>query len=641
VLEFQQHELTAAGEVAAVVEATLAGSARALRLLAAASDGGDAAVFARMLDAETRCSASPCAAAVAVFAPDGTIVRASGARLGLDPQQVRDALAWSRDQGHAGDVRLAIVHRAPPALALIAPRAGGGLVASELPFDVLFSRTQADVTSAPYSLLVVSGAGEVMLRTGHPEMRLNNVFTRTPRCLACHGSLEHVDRMVALQSGVLEYTSRGVPRVAAVAPMAFEGERWTVATIAPAADAVSLTSVELRQLGVLAIGTLLCLGLVARMSWREQNHGALLALNTRLEMAAVEWRMTVDTIDAAVLVLEPGGTIERMNRVAADLLPGPHFSWLGQPSENLRGHAPWDSALALAGEAIDRNAVTMARVRDSHGGTTWDLWCRAPQRTGHRHSVVIVARDVTALVELQASVRRSETMAALGLVVAGVAHEVRNPLFAISSLVDAWALRPEKPAAPHLIAALRREVFRLKTLMNELLEYGSPAAPEMSWHALAPVVDEAVAACRLEHETRRFRIEASVPPDLQVWMDPRRLMRVFINLLQNAAQHAPDGTLVTLSVRGAPAGGDEFEISVRDRGPGFAAEDLPRVFTPFFSRRAGGFGLGLAICARIVAEHGGRLAAANHPDGGAVLTVTLPLIAPAEAIGIAEGVETC
>jgi two-component system, NtrC family, sensor histidine kinase HupT/HoxJ len=65
------------------------------------------------------------------------------------------------------------------------------------------------------------------------------------------------------------------------------------------------------------------------------------------------------------------------------------------------------------------------------------------------------------------------------------------------------------------------------------------------------------------------------------------------------------------------------------------------VFTPFFSRRAGGFGLGLAICSRIVGEHGGRLAAANHPDGGAVLTVVLPLTAPAEAAPTAEGVEAC
>ena len=184
-------------------------------------------------------------------------------------------------------------------------------------------------------------------------------------------------------------------------------------------------------------------------------------------------------------------------------------------------------------------------------------------------------------------------------------------------------------------------MLRLKTLMNELLEYGSPMTPEMGWHDLGPVVAEAVAACRHEADARDVRIQVLMPDGIRVWMDPRRLLRVFINLLQNAAQHAPENTPITLTVRHCAADEDEIEIAVRDRGPGFAAEDLPRVFTPFFSRRAGGFGLGLAICSRIVGEHGGRLSAANHPDGGAVLTVVLPLLAPTEVVDPAEGVEVC
>jgi signal transduction histidine kinase len=406
---------------------------------------------------------------------------------------------------------------------------------------------------------------------------------------------------------------------------------------------VSLVTSELRQLGVLALATIICLGLVTRVAWREQRHTALTALNARLEQAAVEWRMTVDTIDAAVLVLDPAGSIQRMNRVAADLLPGAPFSWIGQPSQSLAPYPPWDSALGLAREAIARDAVAMARVAEPHGGGTWDLWCRAPRRADRRHSVVIVARDVTALVELQASVRRSETMASLGLVVAGVAHEVRNPLFAISSLVDAWSLRPAQPAPPHLIDALRREVQRLKTLMNELLEYGAVSTTEMAWHDLDDVVEEAIAACGHDSAARRLRMSSHVPADLPIWMDPRRLVRVFINLLQNAAQHAPEGSEITVSARPLPGVEDEVEIEVRDHGPGFAAEDLPRVFTPFFSRRAGGFGLGLAICARIVSEHGGRLVAANHPDGGAVLRLVLPLVSPGDVTGLREleGVQPC
>src|SRR4029079_14784244 len=88
-----------------------------------------------------------------------------------------------------------------------------------------------------------------------------------------------------------------------------------------------------------------------------------------LESAAAEWRRTVDTIDAPILVLDPHGGIKRMNRVAAARRPPPTFSWLGQPSANLAQLPPWDTALSLAFEAIERNAVSMARVR-AHGQRT-------------------------------------------------------------------------------------------------------------------------------------------------------------------------------------------------------------------------------------------------------------------------------
>jgi signal transduction histidine kinase len=100
---------------------------------------------------------------------------------------------------------------------------------------------------------------------------------------------------------------------------------------------------------------------------------------------------------------------------------------------------------------------------------------------------------------------------------------------------------------------------------------------------------------------------------------------VFINLIQNAVQHAPLHSKVRVEVTTSAATPEQVAISVRDSGAGFAPDDLPKIFTPFFSRRAGGFGLGLAITERIVTEHQGKIAAANDPAGGAVMTVWLPV----------------
>jgi signal transduction histidine kinase len=331
-----------------------------------------------------------------------------------------------------------------------------------------------------------------------------------------------------------------------------------------------------------------------------------------------------------------------MNRAASDTLPGPAFSWRGEPSERLKAHAPWDAALRLAREAIDHDSTSTARVQYAATGRTWDLWCRRPRWPDLRQSVVVVARDITSLVELHESVKRSETMAALGLVVVGVAHEVRNPLFTISSLVDAWSVQREGNPAP-LIHALRREVFRLKTLMTDLLEYGKARPTVLQQNLLGPVIAEAIAACAADAGARHVQIDVPPIPDLTVWMDPRHLVRVFINVIQNAIQHAPEGTRVEVRVSTAPdPSAQRVTVTVRDRGRGIAAEDLPKIFTPFFTRRAGGFGLGLAITERIVGEHRGRITAENHPSGGALISISLPLSAPERATKILEGdLETC
>jgi signal transduction histidine kinase len=116
-------------------------------------------------------------------------------------------------------------------------------------------------------------------------------------------------------------------------------------------------------------------------------------------------------------------------------------------------------------------------------------------------------------------------------------------------------------------------------------------------------------------------------------MDRARMLRVFLNLVQNAIDHSKEGDCIEVTSRGEPEGNpSELEISIRDHGPGFMPADLPKVFNPFFTRRPGGTGLGLPIVQRIVEEHGGTVTAGNHPDGGALIRVRLPLTSEAGAV---------
>ena len=244
-----------------------------------------------------------------------------------------------------------------------------------------------------------------------------------------------------------------------------------------------------------------------------------------------------------------------------------------------------------------------------------------------QHEIAERERAEANQASLQSALRRSETMSAMGNLVAGVAHEVRNPLFAMSSTLDALDERLGETEQLHrFTAVLRGEVQRLTKLMADLLDYGRPRPGRVAPGKVRPLIEDAMERCRPPGDSPPVAVVADIPADLpELPIDAERLTLVFRNLLENAIQHSPPGAAVHIGARVEEDG--MLACIVQDAGRGFAEDDLPHLFEPFFTRRRGGTGLGLSIVARIVEDHRGSVRAENRAEGGAQVVVRLPLAA--------------
>lgn len=346
-----------------------------------------------------------------------------------------------------------------------------------------------------------------------------------------------------------------------------------------------------------------------------------------IERKGVEWATTFDAIELPIVIASLDGTIARVNRAARDLAGAADFRQLvGSRIDAVSPLEPWPTVAQIV-EAV-RDSRT-ACAGESHRGDedrTWDVsanWSESPEGEPR---AIIVLRETTTLLRLQDSVRRGEQLAALGELVAGVAHEVRNPLFGLGMTLD--LLQPLVPPAPdseELFGALRKWLDRLNRLMENLLEYGKTWTIDLREGTLDEVLANALDQCAALAESEQVHVDVDVERGLPILMDPHRLSRVFSNLITNAIQHSPRDSRVSVTARGMHDGAREvIEATIADSGPGFRAADLPRVFQPFFTRRRGGTGLGLSIVQRIVDEHGGTVAASNGPNGGAIITLKIP-----------------
>ncbi len=239
-----------------------------------------------------------------------------------------------------------------------------------------------------------------------------------------------------------------------------------------------------------------------------------------------------------------------------------------------------------------------------------------------------VRRQAVERERLQAELRRSERLAALGKLLAGVAHEVRNPLAGIRSTAQLWQ-RGVVGLDDESLGGLVHEVDRLEEIVSRLLQFSRADAQELAPGDLNAVLAEAGRLATSVAEQSGVRVEIELDPNLPaVAMAAPALLQVFRNLTSNAIQGMTRGGILRLSTRG-DLNRSAVTASVADSGPGLPPEVLGHLFEPFFTTKPEGTGLGLAIAREIVLAHRGEMGASNRTEGtGAVFTVTLPAYIP-------------
>ena len=228
---------------------------------------------------------------------------------------------------------------------------------------------------------------------------------------------------------------------------------------------------------------------------------------------------------------------------------------------------------------------------------------------------------------LEIEVLRRERLSALGNVAATVAHEVRNPLNAISMGLQRLKLEFQPTDDPdqysHLTDLMLGEVHRLNSIVEQFLSLARPVEIKAEALPLAEIFKELAALQEGHARESNVRIQIIATPNLPpLKADPSYLTQVLLNLMLNGLQAMPEGGKLTLE---AKASNSNFLIAVTDTGTGIAAENLSRIFEPYFTTKVQGSGLGLAISKRIIEAHGGTITVSNQAGGGSRFEISLPL----------------
>jgi signal transduction histidine kinase len=219
---------------------------------------------------------------------------------------------------------------------------------------------------------------------------------------------------------------------------------------------------------------------------------------------------------------------------------------------------------------------------------------------------------------------RTEKLAALGRLAAGIAHEVNNPLQPILNCLEVATedIESGEPVDVEVLRVAEKEVQRIKTIVARLLDFARPGTGDMRELEIHPLVQEVLVLARKQLERMHIELTTNIVPVPPLIGNPAQLKQVILNLVLNAMEAMPDGGRLTVGL--CPDGGGAA-ITVRDTGMGMDSEAIAQIFDPFYSTKEDGTGLGLAVSYGIIEGHGGQIRVESLPNKGTTFTIWLPL----------------
>ena len=374
---------------------------------------------------------------------------------------------------------------------------------------------------------------------------------------------------------------------------------------------------------------------------RTPGPGSARPTRTKAELAAALDELQayhedlLSSLQDGVIILDPDGRIVSMNPAAEELTGFSRSHAAGRPLGEVFPPPSPLATLAAKTVAMGRSHADFdAHVVRSDGTrlSASTVVSLVNDPSGRSRGIVLVLRDSSRVRDMEEQLRRSDRLAALGVLAAGVAHEVRNPLVGIRAAAQLMEREPAfPPSLREFTGIIIRQVDRLNRIVGELLSFAGQQPLQRRPCNINQILEEALHLLESTLEGAMIGVVRRYDPEIPALAgDPDRLLQVFLNLTRNGVEAMASGgelTVRTRFERVAPqCGGRAAAVAeVTDRGSGVPPEVQRHLFNPFFTTKDGGTGLGLPISVRIVEEHGGTIEVVSRVGEGSTFRVLLPL----------------
>ncbi len=361
-----------------------------------------------------------------------------------------------------------------------------------------------------------------------------------------------------------------------------------------------------------------------------------------LIQAKRDWQGAFDAMVDPIAVVDRRGIVARANLALARALDRPITTVVGADYRALLG-SPLPPLADPIARGLEERVATTAEGRYERLPGVRQVTVSLLETDGAVRGVAVELKDVSELREQQLRLHQSARLADVGLLAAGVAHEINTPLASIGLRAESLLRSAQDPRLaaidafknfPRYLATISEEIFRCKRIISALLEFGRPRKQEVTASDLNALATSAADLVGHELRVRRLALELHLAEALpSIRADQGQIRQVLLALLMNAMEATAPGGHLAIETRVLPSG--RIALTIRDDGSGIAAADLPRVFSPFFTTKpvGQGTGLGLAICHGIVTGHGGEIRIDSRPGQGTAVTVELGPEGPPQGPG--------